>query len=163
MFEAIHLQSPGLGVAGAPDVAEEEHTGRPANRASQQIIGGNVLLSQGQQITQILTVASTKTEPEEREKSLRAVRRRWIVQGGRQRRAGPCGELFPLMCRTTTRAGTEAAATMPGTDKRRIKLYQVSQNKQVCLYHQQKLFSYTICVQTNFLVINFSNQKACPK
>lgn len=139
----IHLPIPGLGGAGALNVGEEVQTGRPASRASQQIIGGNALLSQGPQITRILIAASTKTELEEREKILMVARRRWIGRGGRRHRAGPCGEPFPLMCRTTTRAGTEAAETILGTDKRRIKLHQVCQNKQVCLYTNNGLFSPT--------------------
>lgn len=139
----IHLPIPGVGGAGALDAGEEVQTGRPASRASQQITGGNALLSQGPQITQILTAASTKTEPEEREKSVMVASRRWIGRGGHRRRAGPCGELFPPMCRTTTRVGTVAAETILGTDKRRIKVHQVSQNKQVCLYTNNGLFSPT--------------------
>lgn len=139
----IHLQSPGHGVGGMSsrvsvrqDVAEV-HNGHPASRGNKEIIGGNVLLSQGQLITPIHTVGLMKTELERKEKSLRALIHQWIVQGGRRHRAGPCAGLFLLMFRATTRAGTEAAATS-GTDKRRIKVRLVPRNKQIPLRMNQR-------------------------
>lgn len=130
-MQVIRLQSPGLEAAGTLGAAEEAHTVHLASRASQQIIGGNVLLSQGPQTMQILIIVSTTIEPEGREKSLRVLRCSWIVLGGHRRPAGPYAELSLLMCRTTTRAETGEAGTTPGTDKRRIKVHQESRNKQI--------------------------------
>lgn len=128
------METPGLGAAGVLDVAEEAHTGRPASRGSQEITGGSAILSQGPLIMQIHTIALMIAELEGRGKSLKVQRLHWIAPGGRRRRVGQCGELFPLMCRTTTRAEIEVVAaveTTSGTNKRRIRAHRLSQNKQI--------------------------------
>lgn len=126
------METPGPGAAGVLDAAEEAHTGPPANRGSREITGGSAILSQGQLTMQIRTIALMIAELEGRGKSLKVRRLRWIAPGGRRRRVGLCGELFPPMCRTTTHAETEAVEeTTSGANKRMIRAHRVSQNKQI--------------------------------